>query len=219
MNVSYFQYEGVEGNYFRCDRYGTLSVRACAQNFAAAPQASRAGRLTGCIGCQVGQQHSGGQVVRNPASFLHFCSRCLKSPAQFRGDGMGRMRLVNGGLCVSCFNREREVIKGADAKGAKPRMWAERLAPRTSGVVVGGAVRAVRQPLAVGALEVGLRAMRGDPSVSAMCWVSVGFMPAVRVEQLPLIDAPGGALTRLRHAPLRTPSVSVKQFDLFEVSA
>ena len=38
---------------------------------------------------------------------------------------MGRMRLVRGGtICVSCYNREREVLHGANAKGASPKKWA-----------------------------------------------------------------------------------------------
>jgi hypothetical protein len=37
---------------------------------------------------------------------------------------VGRFRLVRGNtLCVSCFNREREVLHGKNSKGGRPVKW------------------------------------------------------------------------------------------------
>jgi hypothetical protein len=44
----------------------------------------------------------------------HVCPRCLR-PAP---------RLINGWLCVSCYNRHREVLVGRNAKGSRPQLTA-----------------------------------------------------------------------------------------------
>ncbi|KFG67127.1 hypothetical protein JH26_23815 [Microvirga sp. BSC39] len=41
---------------------------------------------------------------------MKICGRCHRSAT----------RLIRKHLCFSCFNREREVIKGRNAKGTKP---------------------------------------------------------------------------------------------------
>lgn len=127
MQVSYFQVEGFEGQFFTCQRYGTMSPGACAKNYAAAPDAVRAsGRLDGCVGCPVGQQHTDPaapiQVLPNASAltFRQVCVRCRRGSEAL----IGRMRLVRGhSICVSCYNRESEVRKGRNAKGARPKKW------------------------------------------------------------------------------------------------
>ncbi|MGF6608796.1 hypothetical protein OKW45_003718 [Paraburkholderia sp. WSM4175] len=57
----------------------------------------------------------------------HSCVRCERT-ARTAERLVGRLRLVRDHtLCVSCYNREREVITGKNAKGARPRMWDEKL--------------------------------------------------------------------------------------------
>jgi hypothetical protein len=129
--VEYFDMEGAPGKYFACSRYGTMSVASCGKNYAAAPLASKTGRLEACVGCPVGLAHSGSLLTSLvpsvappvPESGL-YCVRCRRSGRDQDSRLVGRMRLVRGhSICVSCFNREREVLKGANAKGAKPKKW------------------------------------------------------------------------------------------------
>jgi len=125
MKVAYITIEGFDGKFFTCTRYGTMSPSSCAKNYEAAPESVRAsGRLDGCIGCKVGQYH------HNPAApvqqllgasaltYRQVCVRCRRGAEV----GLGRNRLVREhSICVSCYNREREVRKGRNAKGAKPK--------------------------------------------------------------------------------------------------
>lgn len=215
MQVSYFGYPGVDGQYFRCERYGTLSANACGQNFQLAPRLAREGRLEGCVGCPIGAKHSGGSVVSNSSGMQGFCVRCRKSPEDYGGDGVGRVRLVKDGICVSCANREYEVIKGRNAKGAAPKTWRAKLAPRITGLVARDGVTVARSRMAVDRLEVGLAALRRS-SAMALCWVSSGILPAARIEQLVLFDGGGSARPPLRRAAVKPAVLAVVQFDLFE---
>ncbi len=53
------------------------------------------------------------------------CVRCGHTAAS-KKRLIGRMRLVRGRtICVSCYNREREVLLGANAKGGRPVKWAQ----------------------------------------------------------------------------------------------
>lgn len=93
---------------FHCARHACdLSVSACAHNHVAA-------RMFACSGCAVGRQHAvaagllsaRAAPVRSALDAAR-CCRCMRSAS----------RLVHGKLCVSCFNREREFIRGRNAKG------------------------------------------------------------------------------------------------------
>lgn len=111
--VEYFEYKDVPGRYFVCPSgYGTLSDKACARNFSEATSAkSRAiRRMELCDGCETGAAHAGVTEieVRRDAGLV--CARCEK-PAT---------RLIRGSVCVSCYNREREVLIGKNAKGQVP---------------------------------------------------------------------------------------------------
>ncbi|RKP44715.1 hypothetical protein D7S86_27190 [Pararobbsia silviterrae] len=128
--VTYFEQEGAPGKYFACAHYGTMSVNACARNFTDAPHSVKQGRLQRCIGCSVGATHAGVDAppaASPPSSSIVYRPACVRCRRDGRTQGsrlVGRMRLVRGGtICVSCFNREKEVVSGANAKGAKPRKW------------------------------------------------------------------------------------------------
>lgn len=125
----YFTVDGFDGQYFSCNRYGTMTAASCARNFLAAPQAIKAGRLEGCIGCSIGAQHAGKPIAsasdRNELSYRRVCVRCRRSGRESTSRLLGRMRLIRGHtVCVSCYNREREFLHGANAKGATPKKWA-----------------------------------------------------------------------------------------------
>lgn len=55
------------------------------------------------------------------------CIRCLKT-SMTNDRLIGRMRLLREHtICVSCYNREREIRIGANAKGGRPKVWAGKL--------------------------------------------------------------------------------------------
>ncbi len=111
--VDYFEYPGVPGRYFVCPSgYGTLSQTACAKNFLEVKSSkSRAiRRMDLCDGCATGARHAGVTEVDDRRNAGLVCARCEK-PAS---------RLIRGSICVSCYNREREVLIGKNAKGQVP---------------------------------------------------------------------------------------------------
>ena len=114
--VTYFTHELAPGQYFHCPYgCGTLSVKACAAayNLAMSPTGLKEGRRISCRACPVGAEHAGvPSDVASASRFLgvSYCSRC-------HGEAN---RLIRGSICVSCYNREREVLIGKNAKGGKP---------------------------------------------------------------------------------------------------
>ena len=112
------------GRYFRCDRYGLMNTDACTRNFAVAPGLAATGRLSGCIACPAGAMHSIFTPPEPASESVGVCIRCRRDPldgSQYRSTRTGRLRMVRGGLlCVSCFNREREVILARVCHHARP---------------------------------------------------------------------------------------------------
>ena len=69
-----------------------------------------------CRSCPVGAQHAGVvQPVHQDEALAKLCPRC------------GRLteRMIKGRLCISCYNREREVVRGKNCKGNAPVRVAE----------------------------------------------------------------------------------------------
>lgn len=69
-----------------------------------------------CVGCALGAQRAG-EAAPSPgadavAALASICPRCER-PTD---------RLINGRHCVSCYNREREAVRGRNAKGGRPRL-------------------------------------------------------------------------------------------------
>ena len=116
-------FQGISQSQFDCARLrATLSRAACAKNFLA--QAAFA-----CQNCTLGQQHA--QALRPDVKPVQDAGRLDRCTARACVRcGRPALRLVRGHtLCVSCFNREREVIHGRNAKGARPQKWRELLHP------------------------------------------------------------------------------------------
>ena len=69
-----------------------------------------------CLACPVGAAHAGVAAPAPPAiEALHaVCSRCRRVSG----------RLIQGHLCVSCYNRDREARLGRNCKGGVPRLVA-----------------------------------------------------------------------------------------------
>lgn len=97
---------------FRCERRNaTLQVASCASMWKAANSKNNAECNMSCRTCPIGATHAGeGDAHMSHLRGVEICSRCHR---------VG-MRLVSGDICVSCWNRAREVIIGKNARGRKP---------------------------------------------------------------------------------------------------
>jgi hypothetical protein len=93
--------------------HASLSPANCADNFI-----NR--RCFACVGCRVGAEHAGKapQSTPEPAHRSGECIRCGRKDTR---------RQIGAALCMSCYNREREVLRGTNRKGQWPRVSATRL--------------------------------------------------------------------------------------------
>jgi hypothetical protein len=165
--VVYFQPDGVPGQYFECDKYGTMSVAACARNYDEAPAAIKRGRLHHCVGCMLGAKHAGRDAAPmppKPATSIMYRVACVRCRRDGRSEGsrlLGRLRLVRDHtICVSCFNREKEVLAGANAKGARPKKWSGLFLSRVTFVTWSRAVVEVHPTPVVDRVELALTMLR-----------------------------------------------------------
>jgi hypothetical protein len=117
---AYFEIDGelLPGiRHFACDRLrATLSVSSCGARWEKANGTDvDADRFHTCRRCPIGASHAG-RVDHNPSPFrgMMICGRCHR----------GAPRLIGKHLCVSCFNRARELRLGRNAKGTAPRKLA-----------------------------------------------------------------------------------------------
>ena len=126
--VAYVQIAGAPGIYFGCQPYrAKLSTAACARRWREA-QTDRGAKFEKCRGCPIGAAHAGETAVYYSKLYdANMCTRC--------GRGTSR-RMIFGRLCISCYNREREFIRGRNAKGTVPRK--HQLARRTIRYAVEG---------------------------------------------------------------------------------
>jgi len=110
--VDYFTYENVPGKlYFRCERMrATLSTAACRDSWRRADELND-GSHSNCRLCPIGAVHAGEVAASmSPLKGTLTCARCHRSAG----------RLIGGMVCVSCKNREYELVKGRNAKGTAP---------------------------------------------------------------------------------------------------
>jgi len=152
----YFVQDRAPGQYFSCSSYGVMNVEACARNFRVAPQLATSGRLHRCVGCELGATHAGCAPVRART----VCVRCRRD-ARSAGTMMGRIRLVRGHtVCVSCYNREREVRRGTNAKGVRPKKWSGLFHARAACVSAQGCQVIAHPDLVVDRVELALTLIR-----------------------------------------------------------
>jgi hypothetical protein len=112
MTVDYFTRPEVPGrNYFRCERMrATISTEACAGFWRGSNGGGHCERDT-CLRCPIGAMHAGeAQASTSPLRLAPICARCHRPSS----------RLIGGMRCVSCYNRERELLRGRNAKGTAP---------------------------------------------------------------------------------------------------
>jgi hypothetical protein len=99
---------------FNCDGlHASLSPTACSDNFI-----NR--RCFACHNCSIGRTHAGKapQSAPEPAHRSGECVRCGRQDVR---------RQIGSTHCMSCYNREREVLRGVNRKGQWPRVSAARL--------------------------------------------------------------------------------------------
>jgi hypothetical protein len=116
-----------------------------------------------CHGCPAGAARAG--VALDPMQALRdslasICPRCRCTCT----------RIINRRLCVSCYNRDREVRCGRNRKGQPPRRVASRLFACRLVAVEAGVPRQIETELASGAFELVLARTRGAPAPVAFGW-------------------------------------------------
>lgn len=88
---------------FTCPRHAgdlTITPATCAQMYRRGKRAEPWDACARCRGCEIGAKHAGEIIVAEPA--MRECLRC----------GRKARRLIGNRLCLSCYNRERELITG-----------------------------------------------------------------------------------------------------------
>ena len=111
---------------FDCPKMNaSLSAAACSKSYLHQQTFS-------CMGCPIGRHHAGRLPLPVPrksygayddektplaAIIARKCTRC----------GRAEHRLLAGVLCLSCYNRQRECIRGKNSKGQFPKLAAEKL--------------------------------------------------------------------------------------------
>jgi hypothetical protein len=93
--------------------HASLSPSSCADNYI-----NR--KCFACTGCSIGATHSGKAIQTSP-DVAHRSGECIRCRRQ------DVRRQIAGALCVPCYNREREVLKGRNAKGAYPTVLSKTL--------------------------------------------------------------------------------------------
>ena len=106
---------GQELRLFRCPTYRCdLSPTSCAERFRAAQsltdQAGVGHPAFSCKRCPIGAAHADAKSFKPKRKAE--CLRC----------GQWSYKLVRGLLCVGCYNRQQEVLKGADRRGHQPKV-------------------------------------------------------------------------------------------------
>ena len=108
----YFTMALVPGkSFFRCERMrATLSTESCQEMWRRA-DALDDGSHSACRLCPVGAVHAGEVAASmSPLKGTLTCARCHRAAG----------RLIHSMVCVSCYNRAAELLKGRNAKGRMP---------------------------------------------------------------------------------------------------
>lgn len=174
VEIEYFEMPEVPGSkMFRCaPLMATMSVNACSLRWRGASNKGAPERLDRCRNCRVGARHAGASDASlSPLHGMSICGRCHS----------GATRLIRGHLCVSCYNREREYVKGRNARGKAPKLhpMLHHLAIRYR---AGAVVKLLTMPHVVNTTELVIAALRDEPKQVTFC--ALVPRPAVIQEDL-----------------------------------
>lgn len=159
--VEYSELPEVPGKlYFRCDRQrATLSTTACAESWRRADDLND-GSCHACKLCPIGAVHAGEVAAsRSPLKGTLTCARCHRTAG----------RLISGMVCVSCKNREYELVKGRNAKGAAP-VKLQRLCQRRVFIRHGDELRVLVRQRSVDTDELIVAALRDSKKAVTFAW-------------------------------------------------
>lgn len=169
--VTYTESEHAPGlKLFRCDAYRcTLSTKACGDRWTRALEAhgEEASRLAACRTCSIGSVHAGHGIIHYSRHYgSGVCARC----------GRGGFRIIGGRLCISCWNRARELRLGRNARGNKPiELMQKPLCPVELLVAVDGEVRALRDRETSGLVESLIQVLRTTKGEIAFGFAGAGI--------------------------------------------
>lgn len=157
---------------FRCERRNaTLQVESCAAIWKAANSKSSSECNAMCRTCPIGAVHAGeGDAVMSQLRGQEICSRCHR---------IG-MRLIGGDICVSCWNRQREVIIGKNARGRKPLNHPP-VSPHAITIMTGNKLVSIKRQHAICTEELVISALRDSPRQ-----VFFGFHASGGVSRVPI---------------------------------
>lgn len=157
---------------FRCERRNaTIQVTSCASMWKAANSKNSMECNMSCRTCSLGAFHAGeGDAVMSQLRGVEICSRCHRTG----------MRLVQGDICVSCWNRAREVIVGKNARGRKPLNHPP-IVPHAITVLSGKKLLTIKRAHAICTEELILAALR-----DCTRQVFFGFHASGRTSSLPI---------------------------------
>ena len=167
--VEYFAIEAAPGRlFFRCERQrATLMRESCAGMWREANHLGHDNRAT-CKRCPIGAEHAGEAMASMSAlKGTLTCARCHR-PA---------LRLIHGHVCVSCKNREYELLKGCNAKGTAP-VKLRALEPRRMWFLAGASFTSIQLPRTVDRAELIVAALRDTQER-----VRFAFRPQVQLAQ------------------------------------
>jgi hypothetical protein len=98
-----------------------------------------------CFTCRIGAANAGetmSDTVEETEALRSICPRCRR-----RSD-----RIIAGHLCISCYNRQREVNTGRNRKGTRPRLT-DVLHTETFAIVTAEGITVAKAAAVTGVLE------------------------------------------------------------------
>jgi len=142
-----------------------LTAPACARFWSASNPVSPPvweGRIA-CHQCPAGAARAGAtldtsQIARD--RLARVCARCLKTSD----------RIINGRLCVSCYNRDREVKIGRNRKGGVPVRTLRKLFACRVVVVESGRIEVIERDKVSGPVELAICRLRRAKTSIVFGW-------------------------------------------------
>jgi hypothetical protein len=107
-------------DFFTCPRHAgglRLTPDACAALWARGRAADALDPVARCQGCRIGAGHASAPLSASETRPPRVCVGC----GAHCGGTTGRRLVVARGLCVSCYNRERELATGRYRRGRPPQ--------------------------------------------------------------------------------------------------
>jgi len=158
--------------FFTCQPYRTtLSSAACAKRFERAQTAygEALWEFANCRACSTGAAHAGRGVVYFGRWYdTSLCARC----------GAGGRRIIAKRLCVSCYNRAREMKIGRNGRGNKPVELLQN-PPRMVELLVeiNGEARRICDRNSSGTTETMIQFLRANTGRASFAFAGAGVQP------------------------------------------